>query len=44
MDSKQDAPDQASLTKEQKISMLEDELEQARLQLAQIKKKLEDIK
>ena len=44
MDSRQDAPDQASLTKEQKISMLEDELEQARLQLAQIKKKLEDIK
>ena len=40
----QDAPDQASLTKEQKISMLEDELEQARLQLAQIKNKLEDIK
>ncbi len=35
---------QASMTKEQKISMLEDELEQATLQLAQIKKKLEDMK
>ena len=38
------APGQASLTNEQKISMLEDELEQAKLQLAQIKKKLEDMK
>lgn len=42
--SQQDAPDQASLTKEQKISMMEDELEQAKLQLAQIKKKLDDMK
>jgi len=40
----QEVPGQASLTKEQKISMLEDELEQSKLQLAQIKKKLEDIK
>ncbi len=44
MGSGQDAPGQASMTKEQKISMLEDELEQASLQLAQIKKKLEDMK
>jgi predicted Fe-Mo cluster-binding NifX family protein len=43
MDSGQGAG-QAPITKEQKISMLEDELEQAKLQLAQIKKKLEDIK
>jgi len=35
---------QASISKEQKISMLEEELEQAGLQLAQIKKKLDDIK
>ena len=40
----QEVPGQVSLTKEQKISMLEDELEQSKLQLAQIKKKLEDIK
>jgi len=40
----QDAPDQASMTKEQKISMLREELEQAELQLARIKKKLEDMK
>jgi predicted Fe-Mo cluster-binding NifX family protein len=40
----QEVPGQASLTKEQKISMLEDELEQSKLQLAQIKKKLEDMK
>jgi len=44
MDSGQDAPDQASLTKEQKITMLEEELEQATLQLAQIKIKLDDMK
>ncbi len=43
-DSGQEVPGQASMTKEQKISMLEDELEQATLQLAQIKKKLEDMK
>ncbi|NOR48922.1 MAG: dinitrogenase iron-molybdenum cofactor biosynthesis protein [Methanosarcinaceae archaeon] len=35
---------QAPITKEQKISMLEDELEQSKLQLAQIKNKLEDMK
>ncbi len=40
----QEVPGQASMTKEQKISMLEDELEQSKLQLAQIKKKLEDMK
>ena len=40
----QEVPGQVSLTKEQKISMLEDELEQSKLQLAQIKKKLEDMK
>ena len=44
MGSGQDALGQASITKEQKISMLEDELEKATLQLAQIKKKLEDMK
>ena len=44
MGSGQEVPGQASLTKEQKISMLEDELEQSKLQLAQIKKKLEDMK
>jgi predicted Fe-Mo cluster-binding NifX family protein len=42
--SAQDAPVQALITKEQKISILEDELEQANLQLVQIKKKLEDMK
>ena len=34
---------QASITEEQKISMLEDELEQAQLQLSQIKKKINDM-
>ena len=43
MDSGQGAG-QAPITKEQKISMLEEELEQAELQLAQIKKKLDDMK
>ncbi len=42
--SAQDAAGQASITKEQKISMLEEELEQAKLQLAQIKKKVDDMK
>ena len=42
--SAQDAPGQASMTKEQKISMLEAELKQADLQLAQIKNKIEDMK
>ena len=44
MGSGQEVPGQASLTKEQKITMLEEELEQAKLQLAQIKNKLEDMK
>ena len=35
---------QTSTMKEQQISKLEDELEQAKLELAQIKKKLEDFK
>ena len=43
MDSGQGAG-QAPITKEQKISMLEEELEQATLQLAQIKIKLDDMK
>ena len=43
MDSGQGAG-QAPITKEQKISMLEEELEQAELQLGQIKKKLDDMK
>jgi predicted Fe-Mo cluster-binding NifX family protein len=42
--SAQEVPGQASITKEQKISMLEEELEQAKLQLAQIKKKVDDMK
>lgn len=42
--SARDAPVRASITKEQNISILEDELEHAKLQLAQIKKKIEDIK
>ena len=42
--SAQELPGQASITKEQKISMLEEELEQAKLQLAQIKKKVDDMK
>lgn len=37
--SAEEVPAQASITKEQKISILEDELEQTKLQLAKIKKK-----
>jgi len=40
----QEVQGQAPITKEQKISMLEEEMEQAKLQLAQVKKKLEDMK
>ena len=39
-----EVPGQASMTKEQEISMLEKELKQTELQLAQIKKKLDVMK
>ena len=42
--STKDVPSQSSATKEQEISMLEDELEQTELQLAQMKKKLDVMK
>lgn len=42
--SKEDVPSQSSTRKEQDISLVEEELEQTKLQLAQMKKKLDDLK